>query len=198
MRGLVMDYPEDPVARNISDQYMYGPSLMVCPVYEYGATSRDVYLPDGKLWYDYYSEFIYAGGQTIEAEAPYERIPLFVPSGAILVSGKDVNHVDEQPADELTVDCYTGSDGAFVLYEDDGTTNAYENGEYSIIPFYIRESEMGCDFIIGQRTGEFKGMLHDRKFNVRLHLPDRIIEFPVRYNGSTVVYNQLLHLPQNH
>lgn len=198
MRGLVMDFPEDPVARNISDQYMYGPSLMVCPVYEYGATSRDVYLPDGKLWYDYYSEFIYAGGQTIEAEAPYERIPLFVPSGAILVSGKDVNHVDEQPADELTVDCYTGSDGAFVLYEDDGTTNAYENGEYSIIPFYIRESEMGCDFIIGQRTGEFKGMLHDRKFNVRLHLPDRIIEFPVRYNGSTVVYNQLLHLPQNH
>ena len=196
MRGLVMDYSEDSVARNVSDQFMLGPSLMVCPVYEYGATARDVYLPEGKQWYDYYTEYIYSGGQTIEAEAPYERIPLFVPAGAILVSGKDVNYVDEHPADELTVDCYSGSNGEFVLYEDDGSTNAYEKGEFSLIPISFKENDLGVEFTIGQRQGEFKGMIPERKFNVRLHMPDKIVEFPVNYNGTAVVSHQVMHFPQ--
>ena len=183
MRGLVMDYSDDPVAGNVSDQYMFGPSLMVCPVYEYGATSRDVYLPEGKLWYDYYTDSVFAGGQTVVADAPYERIPLFVPSGAILVSGNDVNYVDEKPADVLTVDCYAGSEGRFMLYEDDGTSNDYKNGEFSVIPISFTENEHGFVVTIGLRMGTYK-VADKRKFKIRYHMPDRVVEAEMDYTDG--------------
>ena len=197
MRGLVMDYTDDPVARDISDQYMFGPSLMVCPVYEYGATSRNVYLPEGSRWFDYYNDSVYDGGQTIVADAPYERIPLFVPAGAVLVWGKDVNYVDECAADELTVDCYAGADGHFMLYEDDGTSNAYLKGGFSVIPISFTETENGVDFAIGQRMGSFKGMITERRFNIRLHLPERTVEFRLDYTGAPVVSSQVLYYFNN-
>lgn len=193
MRGLVMDFTDDKVARSVSDQYMFGPSLMVCPVYEYGATSRSVYLPKDRYWYDYYTDSVFVGGQIIEADAPYERIPLFVPSGAILISGKDINYVDEHRNDELTVDCYAGSDGEFLLYEDDGTSNAYKDGAYSIIPISFRESDNGMVFVFGQRRGGYREMVTERRFNIRLHLPDRTLEFSVDYNGSNIIYNKVLN-----
>ena len=189
MRGLVMDYSEDSLAREVSDQYMFGPSLMVCPVYEYGATSRDVYLPEGKMWYDYYTDSVYSGGQTIAADAPYERIPLFVPSGAILVSGPEIRYVDELPARELTIDCYAGSDGEFLLYEDDGTTNAYKDEMFSVIPIFVNDQDEETTITLGQRQGSFEGMILARRFNIRLHLPDRIEEFTVDYKGDMVERN---------
>jgi len=188
MRGLVMDFPEDSVAREVSDQYMFGPSLMVCPVYEYGASSRNVYLPEGRLWYDYYTDSIFAGGQTIEADAPYERIPLFVPSGSVIVSGNDVNYVDEHPADELTFDFYAGTDGHFLLYEDDGTTNAYKNGAFSVVPIYFVENENGCIFTFGNRRGEYDGMIRKRKIHIRYHLPGRTVSVTTDYTGLRLDY----------
>ena len=187
MRGLVMDFTEDSVAREVSDQYMFGPSLMVCPVYEYGATSRSVYLPEGRMWYDYYTDSLYMGGQTIVADAPYERIPLFVPSGGILVSGNDVNYVDEHATGTLTVDLYAGSPGRFLLYEDDGTTNAYENGEYSVIPISFTEDEHACYINIGRITGNYMGFRGKRTFKVRYHMPDRVAETDIEYDGVRFV-----------
>ncbi len=193
MRGLVMDFTDDEVAREVSDQYMFGPSLMVCPVYEYGATSRSVYLPKGKFWYDYYTDSVFVGGQTIEADAPYERIPLFVPSGAILVSGNDVNYVDEHATDVLTVDMYAGSDGRFFLYEDDGTTNAYQDGAFSLIPIMFTENEHGVVFTIGQCRGNYMGFRGTRKFKIRYHTPGRVLEAEIDYTGDRIMsYNMVL------
>ena len=193
MRGLVMDFADDKVARDVSDQYMFGPSLMVCPVYEYGATSRSVYLPKGKFWYDYYTDSKFVGGQTIEADAPYERIPLFVPSGAILVSGNDVNYVDEHATDVLTVDMYAGSDGRFFLYEDDGTTNAYKDGAFSLIPIMFTEDEHGVVFTIGQCRGNYMGFRGTRKFKIRYHTPGRVLEAEIDYTGDRIMsYNMIL------
>ena len=193
MRGLVMDFTDDKVAREVSDQYMFGPSLMVCPVYEYGATSRSVYLPKGKYWYDYYTDSVFVGGQTIEADAPYERIPLFVPSGAILVSGNDVNYVDEHATDVLTVDMYAGSDGRFFLYEDDGTTNAYQDGAFSLIPIMFTENEHGVVFTIGQCRGNYMGFRGTRKFKIRYHTPGRVLEAEIDYTGDRIMsYNMVL------
>ena len=193
MRGLVMDFTDDEVAREVSDQYMFGPSLMVCPVYEYGATSRSVYLPKGKFWYDYYTDSVFVGGQTIEADAPYERIPLFVPSGAILVSGNDVNYVDEHATDVLTVDMYAGSDGRFFLYEDDGTTNAYQDGAFSLIPIMFTEDEHGVVFTIGQCRGNYMGFRGTRKFKIRYHTPGRVLEAEIDYTGDRIMsYNMVL------
>ncbi len=194
MRGLVMDYTEDPVAREVADQYMFGPSLMVCPVYEYGATSREVYLPKGSVWYDFYNDSVYSGGRTIKADAPYERIPLFVPSGSIIVSGPDITYVDEKPAGELTVDCYSGADGrTFLLYEDDGTTNAYKNGAYSVIPISFTENEEGVVFTIGAREGNYKPFNGNRKFKIRYHTPGKVQEAEMDYTGERVMrYHMIL------
>ena len=193
MRGLVMDFTDDEVAREVSDQYMFGPSLMVCPVYEYGATSRSVYLPKGKFWYDYYTDSVFVGGQMIEADAPYERIPLFVPSGAILVSGNDVNYVDEHATDVLTVDMYAGSDGRFFLSEDDGTTNAYQDGAFSLIPIMFTEDEHGVVFTIGQCRGNYMGFRGTRKFKIRYHTPGRVLEAEIDYTGDRIMsYNMVL------
>lgn len=192
MRGLVMDYTEDPVARDVSDQYMFGPSLMVCPVYEYKATTRDVYLPEGHVWYDYYNDSVFTGGQTITANAPYERIPLFVPSGGILVSGGDVNYVDERSADELTVDLYSGSDGRFLLYEDDGTTNAYQNGAFSVIPISFTEDEHGCVITLGQMAGNYRAFNVKRKFRIRYHLPGLVKDVRMDYTGDGFVQYRIV------
>ena len=184
MRGLVMDYPTDAVARNISDQFLLGPSIMVCPVCEYGARSRSVYLPSGRYWYDFYDNTAYNGGQFIDADAPYERIPLFVPSGSIIVSGPEIQYVDQVPADTLTLDVYAGSSGRFLIYEDDGVTNNYEKGGYSTILVNYNENSDGATLNIGSRSGHYAGMLTDRVFNVRLHMPGMIVEHRIEYNGD--------------
>lgn len=186
MRGLVLDFPDDMVAADVADQYLFGSSLMVCPVYEYKARERQVYLPINRKWYDFYTDSIYPGGQTIMAQAPYHQIPLFVPSGGIIVSGPDIQYVDEKPADRLTIDVYAGTNGRFILYEDDGVSNGYENGAYTRIPILYMEDAGGCSVVIGERSGQYDGMLARRTFQLRLHGPQGITEHMVDYSGSRI------------
>ena len=185
MRGLVMDYPDDIEVYDISDQYMFGPSLMICPVYEYQARSRSVYLPDDRMWFDYYTDSVYAGGQTILADAPYERIPIFVPAGGIIFEGPEIKYVDQVPAREVTVDVYGGRSGRMIMYEDDGESNDYQDGAYSIIPFFYSENSGGGTLTIGRRNGSYEGMIETRTFNVRLHVPGQgVVERKVDYSGD--------------
>src|SRR5690606_6015406 len=95
MRGLVMDFPDDRQAWNINTQYMFGPAFLVNPVVEFKARSRAVYLPAGTSWYDFYTGDKHAGGQTIEAAAPYSRMPLFVRAGSIVPTGPAIQYADE-------------------------------------------------------------------------------------------------------
>jgi alpha-D-xyloside xylohydrolase len=127
MRALFMDFPDDPAVVNIGDQYMLGPAFLVAPVTEQGRTSRRVYLPKGSDWYDYWTNRRYQGGQTIDAAAPIERIPVFVRAGSIVPIGAPVSSTAEkQPLQAIRV--YPGRDARFTLYDDDGTTNAYRRG----------------------------------------------------------------------
>lgn len=129
MRPVFFDFPADPLAWNLPDQYLLGPALLVAPVVEQGATSRAVYIPAGADWYDFWTNQRYAGGRTIAADAPIDRLPLFVRAGSILPLGEEVRHTGEvQHINEILV--YRGADGSFELYQDDGLTYAYENGEY--------------------------------------------------------------------
>lgn len=130
MRALFMDFPSDPKVATIGDQYMFGPAFLVAPVTEQGVTSRPVYLPAGSDWYDYWTEQRYTGGQTIDAAAPIDRIPLFVRAGSIVPMGAPVqNTSSRQPIEAIRV--YPGRDASFTLYDDDGTTNAYVSGKGS-------------------------------------------------------------------
>lgn len=186
MRALAMDFGEDKEVYDIGDQYMFGPSLMVCPVYTYGARSRSVYLPETRGWYDYYTGCSLAGGQTIEAGAPYERIPLFVPEGSIIVSGKPMQYTGELPADTLTVHIYQGADAAFTYYEDNGETYAYECGGCLRIPLVYDEKEHRLT--IGKQQGDYPEALGERILHIVTTSPDapnRTVK-TVKYKGKKV------------
>jgi len=164
IRGLAMDFPQDKNVYNINDQYMFGPALLINPVTEKGKTSRSVYLPAGHDWYDFYNGNQHKGGQNIEADAPFERMPLFVKSGSILPLGPELQYTNEKKASEITLYIYAGADGEFTLYEDEGTTYDYEKGDFTTITLSYKESDK--TLTIGNRTGSFKGMLNSRVFNI--------------------------------
>ena len=164
MRGLVMDFAADTAVLNIGDQYMFGPSLLINPVYKYKQRSRSLYLPKCAGWYDLYSGKWYAGGQKITAAAPYERMPVFVKAGSIIPFGPSLQYTSEKPADTITLHVYTGADASFNLYEDEDTNYNYEKGEYSNIP--LNYNEQTKTLSIGKRKGAFEGMLQHRIFNI--------------------------------
>jgi alpha-D-xyloside xylohydrolase len=165
MRGLAMDFPADVKVLNIDDEYMFGPSFLVAPVTAYKATSRQVYLPAGTRWYDFHTGQVFEGGQTIAAAAPLDRIPLFVKEGAIIPTGPRLQYTGEKPASPILLTVYTGKDGRFDLYEDDGKSNAYKKGAWSRIA--VSYSQSTGALTIGDRTGSFPGMLQDRVFKIR-------------------------------
>lgn len=124
MRALFMDFPDDPAVAGIGDEYMFGPAFLVAPVTEQGATSRKMYLPAGADWYDWWTERRYTGGQTIDAAAPIDRIPLFVRAGSIVPIGVQVpSTATTQMLESIRV--FPGRDAAFALYDDDGVSNDY-------------------------------------------------------------------------
>ncbi len=187
MRPLVMDFASDTEVNSIGDQYMFGPALMVAPVYEYGARERDVYFPDGCNWYDFYTGRFIAGGQQLACNAPYERIPLFVREGAIIPFGPDMEWSAEKPAKEITLYVYGGKDGEFTLYEDEGVNYNYEKGNYTTIPFSYNDADR--TLTIGDRTGEFDGMITERSFNVVYVSKDKPQPFNLQAKGIAVKYD---------
>ena len=103
MRGLAMDFSKDTAVLSIGDQYMFGSSLLINPIYEYKQRSRLLYLPKCAGWYDLYSGKWYEGGQKILADAPYERMPVFVKAGSIIPFGPSLQYTSEKPADTITL-----------------------------------------------------------------------------------------------
>ncbi|HUD12707.1 MAG TPA: glycoside hydrolase family 31 protein [Terracidiphilus sp.] len=131
MRALPLDFPGDANVADLRDEYMLGPAFLVAPVTEQGATSRQVYLPTGADWYNYWTNERVKGGQTITVAAPIDTIPLFVRTGSIIPLGVPVESTHQKQAIER-VRVYTGADASFTLFSDDGTTYAYEKGAGSI------------------------------------------------------------------
>ena len=182
MRPLVMDFTDDPVAREVSDQFMLGPAIMVCPVYEYGARSREVYLPEG-TWYCFNTGKPVEGGRSIEAGAPIDEIPVYLRAGSILVMGNAVQNT-AQAQDNIRIIVNAGADADFTLYEDDGTSYGYEKGEYSRIP--IHWDDATGTLTIAERTGEFPGMSPQKNFLVLVNGIDGVQPQPVSYSGSAL------------
>lgn len=187
MRPLVMDFPADTTVHNIGDQYMFGPSLLVSPVYKYEERKREVYFPQSAGWYDFYTGKFQTGGKRTMVDAPYERIPLFVRAGSIIPFGPEMQYADEKPADYIKLYVYQGADAAFSLYEDENVNYNYEQGRYSVIPMTYNETTR--QLTIGKRQGEFDGMLKERTFeivNVNSGCPKA---FDVKEKGIIVNYN---------
>jgi len=168
----------------------------VAPVHDYKARSRQVYLPAGADWYDFNTGQFYTGGQSLTADAPLSRMPMFVRAGSILPVGPALQYTGEHPATPITLYVYGGANGSFSLYEDDGLSNGYARGQFSRIP--ISYNDKTGTLVIGARTGQFPGMLRQRTFNIRWMGPakPRALDFSaaadrtVSYSGQPVVVHR--------
>lgn len=189
MRPLVMDFAADRKAITLNDQYMFGKSLLVKPVtdplYTYldadkkghaiypdvakAAAPVNVYLPEGSKWYDFWSNELFDGGKDVQFIAPIDRMPVYVKAGSIVPFGPAVQYTTQKPWDALEVRVYPGADGEFVLYEDDGESYDYEKGKFAEIPFSW-DNASGT-LTIGERRGEYPGMLANRTFNIKVVKP---------------------------
>jgi alpha-D-xyloside xylohydrolase len=165
MRGVPMDFPDDPQASNLRDEYLFGKAFLVAPVHQFKARTRPVYLPAGAEWYDFHTGRRHAGGQAIDAAAPLERMPLFVRAGSIVPVGPEIQYTGEKPGGDITLLVFTGANGGFELYEDDGLSYGYEKGEFARIP--LRFDAASGALTIGARAGSFPGMPEERTFKVR-------------------------------
>jgi len=139
MRALFMDFPNDPNVSNLGDEYMFGPAFLVAPVTEQGQTSRRVYLPSGRDWYNFWTNEKVKGGQTVSVAASIDTIPIFVAAGSIIPLGADIQNTSTpQTIKEIRV--YPGHDADFELYDDDGVTYNYETGKGSLTRLHWDDS----------------------------------------------------------
>jgi alpha-D-xyloside xylohydrolase len=193
MRPLVMDFPGDTKALDQKYEYMFGPALLVSPVLEGGVTNWSVYLPknDGG-WIDFWTGEKLAGSETVTASAPLKQIPLHVRAGSIIPFGPEEQYTGQKPLNPIELRIYPGANGGFTLYEDEGVNYNYEKGEYTTIPFTWNDKAK--TLIIGQRQGQFPGMLQERVFRVVLVHPGHgggiepceESDREVRYSGEAV------------
>jgi alpha-glucosidase/alpha-D-xyloside xylohydrolase len=138
VRALWLHYPDDKTAAARGDEYLWGPDMLVAPVVEKGATTRQVYLPAGD-WIDFWTEQRVAGGREIARDVDLATMPIYVRAGAIIPMGPVKQYVDEPVADPPSLVVYPGADGAASIYEDDGKSFDYRRGEWMRIAMSWRD-----------------------------------------------------------
>ena len=176
MRPLVMDWREDKQVRSLGDEFMFGPALLVTPITQAGTTSRTVYLPHAERWYDFWTGDIVKEG-IHAADAPLDRIPLYVRAGSIIPLGPEVEYAEQKPNDPIELRIYAGADGDFNLYEDAGDSYDYEKGEHSIIP--VHWDDKTDTVTIGTKEGSYPGMPSQRTFSIVLVSHDHGVGFGI-------------------
>ena len=212
MRPLFADFAADKKVWNMTDEFLFGRSILAAPIVDPQYTEEKIirtdamtgwdrqrvsdgspvgeidwhatktatkYLPKGAVWYDFWTNKQYKGGQTVTLETTIDRVPMFVRAGSILPLGPEMQWVGEKKWDNLELRIYPGADGGFMLYEDEGDNYNYEKGAYSVIQFSWNDKTH--TLTIGDRQGSYPGMLQNRQFTVVL--PDGKQQ-TVRYDGT--------------
>lgn len=194
MRALMMDFVNDKNALDINDQYMFGKSLLVSPVTEPMYTkndenlfpanfetikSREVYLPAGTEWIDFWTGETFTGGITIKKKSPIDIIPLYIKAGSIIPMGPFVQYAEEK-TDPIEIRIYPGANGEFVFYDDEKDNYNYEKGLYATIKFLWDDTSK--TLVIEDRNGKFPGMMNQHKFNIVIVGPNQGIGLDVTEN----------------
>ncbi len=215
LRPLFCDFATDKKVWDMTDEFMFGRSILAAPILDPQYTQEQIiredamtgwdkknvkmengeqmvdwsaskevtkYLPKGVLWYDFWTGKAYQGGQTLTLQTSLELVPMFVRAGSILPLGPDMQYTGEKQWDHLEILLYPGADGDFTLYEDEGDTYNYEHGIYTTISFHWNDRTQ--TLTIGDRQGNYPGMLSTRKFTIVL--PDGTSK-TVDYTGKELV-----------
>ncbi len=176
VRAVALEFAEDPETHGLSDEFLLGPSLLVCPVTQpmyYSKVSlpirgtakmREVYLPVGPGWFDFLTGRFYSGGETVATDAPLERTPVFVRAGSIVPMAEPKQFVDEDRNAAYEIRVYTGADASFTLYEDAGDGYAYEVGEYACVFMEWNENERAL--VVHGRNGSFPEMTQKHEYRI--------------------------------
>ena len=212
LRPLFSDFAADKKVWDMTDEFMFGRSILACPIVDPQYTEEKIirtdamtgwnqqearaesavqadftttksatkYLPKGALWYDFWTGKAYQGGKNVTLETTFDRVPMFVRAGSILPLGPEMQYVGEKAWDNLELRLYPGTDGTFTLYEDEGDNYNYEKGVYSTIAFTWNDNTR--TLTIGERKGQFPGMLTKRQFTVVL--PDGTSK-AIDYDGAS-------------
>jgi alpha-glucosidase len=162
MRALVLEYQDDPNVYTITDQYLLGSSLMVCPVTQKGAVTRVVYLPAGK-WIDYWTGVVYEGGRYLNALCPLDKLPLYIKAGSIIPTQAVQQYVGQMKETKITLDIYPSANGSFDLYTDDGKSMGYQDGEYSVTQITYAFGKLH----IAAPVGKYHSSI--QTFNIKIH-----------------------------
>lgn len=187
MRALVLHYQDDPNVYNITDQYLLGESIMVCPVTTKGAKTRTVYLPEGN-WTNFWTGEIHSGKQYLNVVCPLDEMPIFVREGAIIPTQKAVNYIGEETIDTITLDIYPHKTSSFDLYDDDGISTAYQNGEYAITHIgSVRDKGV---VTIDIKTPEGKYKVPERSYRVRVRAAKKPASVEINGKKAAVQYDE--------
>ncbi len=212
MRPLFADFAADKKVWDMTDEFLFGRSILAAPILDPQYTEEKViredamtgwnkkqltidngqltidwnatktatkYLPKGAIWYDFWTNKQYKGGQNVTLETSFNRVPMFVRAGSILPMGPEMQYVGEKSWDNLEIRVYPGSDGEFTLYEDEGDNYNYEKGTYATIAFHWNNKSR--TLTIDNRQGAYPGMLQSRQFSIVL--PDGTSK-TVTYDGT--------------
>lgn len=192
MRSLVFDFSKDKKALETTDQYMFGNAFLVAPVLEpmyFDVNSKELtdrikerkmYLPNGTIWYDFWTNQVYDGGQSISVSAPLDRIPLMVKAGAIIPMSEDLDYADQNNGQVKAIRVYEGADGDFELYNDSGDGYEFENGDYSLIRITYSDKEK--EIFFGHQEGNYPVQ---NSFTIQFYqLNGKIEEQQITYTGK--------------
>lgn len=166
MRALPLHYQDDANVYTITDQYLFGDALMVCPVTTKGAKTRTVYLPEG-AWYNYWTGEEYKGKQYIHVTTPLDTLPVFAKAGAIIPMQEVVHYIGEKKIEQLKFDIFPGAAGRFTLYEDDGQSLAYQDGVFSTREVVSELTAEKLSVRVAQPEGDFKENPYNVLFSIR-------------------------------
>lgn len=187
LRSLMFDFAQDEKVKEIGDSFMFGKAFLVCPVTEpmyYEVNSmplsniekkKRVYLPEGTQWFDFWTNNLYEGGQTINCNAGLDIMPLFVKAGSIVPVSEPILYADENKGEVSEIIIYSGKDGEFTLYNDEGDNYSYEKGNYSAIDLWYKDNEKTLTF--GEACGAFK---YQENFRIKLIKGGQIQE-PIKF-----------------
>src|SRR4249920_1490407 len=182
MRALWVHYPDDPKARVLGDEFLWGRDLLIAPVYAKGATSRDVYLPKGE-WYDWWTRERSSGGKRVRRLVDLSTMPIYVRAGSIIPLDPVRQYTSQPVAEPTTLQIFRGADGQYTLYDDDGISQEYLAGKGSWIRMTWSDKSRQLTIEPGAPTGA-TNVVAERTFKVVMQ-PEGTSR-DVRYAGKRV------------